>query len=448
MKKVALAIFLIVVMVLTSCSSAKKAEPEVAGNVIVKVGDRVEGFETLEAAVASVFDGETAVLTVTADITVTKEIVVANKNITIVNKDGLDVVITDGTKENGPAAVEAGYKVNDVFFVRATGELTLEGNKTGSLTFQGVGKTALPVARSMFIMPKNDGGKITVNPGVIIQGQNSAGGAGVFRCYGTLVINGGIFRDNFIEKSNGCVIFIGLHGSVTINDGEFTNNDAGSSNGGTIQVSNDEGSTLVVNAGTFTGSKAARGAIINSYANSIVTINGGTFTASSATANENGAAVYCLGTFTINGGTFTGNEKFDVYKGADTVKIEGAATIANLGLDKALAEAAAAAAVPEHNHVWQYSANLATCQVCGTTRSCASSQILAGVPSNITVSGLAEGKKLELIIPDVGFTDILVNGTVSYPALMTANVYIIAEDAETKLSIQSPSAGVFQVTVN
>ena len=332
MRKTALCLLLILAMVLVSCASAgKKAEPEVAGNVIVKVGDRVEGFETLEEAVASVFDGETAVLTVTADLTVKNEIVVENKSITIVNKDGADVVITDGTTANGPAAEAAGYKVADLLLIRATGEVILEGNKTGSLTFKGAGFTAVPELRSLIVLPKNDGGKLTIKDGVTITGQFSGGGAGVIRDYGTVVIEGGTFKDNSIVKSNGCVLFIGYHGSATINGGEFINNDAGSSNGGTIQVSNDEGSTLVINGGTFTGSKAARGAIINSYANSIVTINGGTFTASSATANENGAAVYCLGTFTINGGTFTGNERFDVYKGADTVVIGAGATIGNLG---------------------------------------------------------------------------------------------------------------------
>ena len=71
------------------------------------------------------------------------------------------------------------------------------------------------------------------------------------------------------------------------------------------------------------------------------------------------------------------------------------------------------------------------------------------MPSDITVSGLAEGKTLELIIPEADFTDTLTNGSVSYPALpMDAVAYILAEDSETQLSIQTPSDGVFLVTVN
>ncbi len=102
-----------------------------------------------------------------------------------------------------------------------------------------------------------------------------------------------------------------------------------------------------------------------------------------------------------------------------------------------------------HNHSWQFSGNLATCPGCGKTRSCSSVQISSGMPSDITVSGLAEGKTLELIIPEADFTDTLTNGSVSYPALqMDAVAYILAEDSETQLSIQTPSDGVFLVTVN
>lgn len=331
-----ISILLIVVLVfglLVSCASAKK-EPEILTNVVVAVGETKTGVDTLEDAVALVSAGETAVITIQADITVNSEIVIENKTITITNKDGLDVVINDGTTANGEAAVAAGYKVADMIIIKGTGELTLEGNKTGSLTIKGAPVSgAGPIARSLIILPKSDPGKLFIKAGVTITKQYSTGGAGVIRNYGYVQIEEGVkFIDNTIEKSNGCVMFIGGAGEAVINGGEFINNNAGPSNGGTIQVSNDaEVSKLTINGGTFTGNIAARGAVVNSYAKSVVTINGGTFTGNTGTNEQFGAAVYCLGTFTINGGTFKDNGLFDVYKAADTVTISDKAEIAKLG---------------------------------------------------------------------------------------------------------------------
>jgi hypothetical protein len=298
------------------------------------------GYETLEAAVAAVEAEATAVITVNEDVTVTSYINVSGgRNITIRNRAGADVTITDGVTNTEPK-----HSAATILNIQSTAQVTLTGNTTGSLTFQGVVTASTPAKRTMFTLPQDNAGQLTINNGVIVQGHYSSNGAGVIRDYGTVIINGGTFKDNAVASGNGSVIFLGGAGSATINGGTFQNNNANNSNGGLFQVSNDAGhSTLTINDGTFTGNAGKLGAVVNSYANSVVTINGGTFTGnkgynSTADANHT-AAVYCQGTFTITGGTFTGNTTgegtkllYDVYVNTPaTVTIGDGATIEVLG---------------------------------------------------------------------------------------------------------------------
>ena len=326
MKRISLLFVVVLVLAgLVACSSTGGAPKEEPTKVIVTVGDRTEGFKSLEAAVRSVKYGETALITVNGDITVSSEIVIDGKSITITD-GGVPVRIKDGISEKSQL-----FDWLAMIVVSGTGELTLQGTADGMLTFQGAGSNVEYQKRVMFNIgfadAKGQGGKLTVNDGVVVTGYYSTT-AGIIRNYNEVTINGGVFKDNS-NTQNGTVCITYGSSTLTVNGGQFINNKS-TTNAGAFQVTDEAGATMIVTGGLFQGNQGKRGAAINSYAKSTVTISGGTFTDNIATEDANGAGVYCMGKFLISGGTFSGNKRADVYKGADTVIIEPAARIDNL----------------------------------------------------------------------------------------------------------------------
>ena len=161
--------------------------------------------------------------------------------------------------------------------------------------------------RSLYVAP---GATLIIEDNVTVIANAADGGAAI-RNYGTVIINGGVFKaeggdmGEDVIKEPACVHNFG---TMTINGGTFT------ANSSCYAVVNN--GTLTINEGTTI--TATRGCI--AIEGGIAVINGGTFTVLGQEVNE-AYVVYFAGanmsTCTINGGTFVQNGNAAVFSGAD-----------------------------------------------------------------------------------------------------------------------------------
>ena len=310
-------------MVAVSCAStgsapkaaaAAPAGPDPAtAAVVLTVNGADSGFNTLEEAVKAVKKGEVATITVKQDLNLTKKIEIDNKEITIID-GGKPVTITDAiSMEN---YVE--YNGNDVvcdFRIVNDGKLILKGTETGGITFMGAGSTSAKTARIMFYLgtgwkdPATEiSGYLEFNKGVTVTNVYSTIFGGLVRAYGELVINGGVFTNNYV-KGNGLFT---IYDKLTINDCEVTYNDT--ANVGIFQLCSCDTTNTVVNGGLYEGNTSAkRAAVFNTYAKGQFTLNGGTFKNNTVYAEGAGGALYIVSANTINGGVFENNSSCDIF---------------------------------------------------------------------------------------------------------------------------------------
>jgi hypothetical protein len=308
-----------------SCASTDSQINEVStaplAAVVVSIDGVETGFDNLADAIKYVSAGQTAIVTVNQDLNLTTKIDIDNKVITIID-GGLPVTLTDAiAMEN---FVE--YNSNDVvcaFRVINNGKLILKGTETGGLTFMGAGSSASATARIMFYLgtgwkdpAKEISGYLEFNKGVTVTNIYSTIFGGLVRAYGELVINGGVFTNNYV-KGNG--LFTSYY-KTTINDCEVTNNDT--ANVGIFQLCSCDTVETVVNGGTFENNTSAkRAAVFNTYALGKFTLNGGIFKNNTVYAEGAGGAIYIVSANNINGGLFENNASCDIF--VDKTAVEG-----------------------------------------------------------------------------------------------------------------------------
>ncbi|KFI96999.1 Cna protein B-type domain protein [Bifidobacterium stellenboschense] len=110
-----------------------------------------------------------------------------------------------------------------------------------------------------------------------------------------------------LQPQNGRTVTIGKTDDATANNLTFTNNGNAKTNpsGATNPLFHSYG-TVIINGGTFKDSASGRGAIV--FNDGTLTINGGTFENNKATGGDGGGVVYQSShTTIINGGTFANN---------------------------------------------------------------------------------------------------------------------------------------------
>ena len=283
---------------------AKEPEKEVAKEVAVTltVNGTTAAYDSLEAAISAIPDGAEATVTINGDIAVKKASSIKKATVTITD-NGKPVTVTD--------EIEDGDGIQYMFKVEGEGKLIVSPN--GGITFKGADLTRFSATRVMFLVgtgykeESQMSGALEINAGTTLTGIASTSFGGMIRGYGSVVINGGVFKDSVNNKGNGLIT---LYSKGEINGGEFLNND--SVTVGLIMVT--VNCELTINDGTFTGNSGTTSGLMKVNTNATCTINGGTFTGNTA-YNANLGAIDATGVVTINGGTFSGNTAFDVVAG-------------------------------------------------------------------------------------------------------------------------------------
>ena len=312
--------------------------PAVEGKVLVLVDGVYTGYNTLEAACNAVAENATATIIVNEDISVAETITVANKNLTIMNRDGANVTIQDAVTTHDTDTGSTSNQVARMFQINGTSAFVVSGNTTGSLKFQGAadGSAAHTECnrRVLFFIGATKtnlaSGSVTLNDGVEVTGIASTGTTSfgvVVRGYGDVTINGGNYHDNTMA---GNALFC-VYGTTVINGGTFKDNTSTANSSSVVQNCG----TLTVNGGLFDGNSQQYGVIVGATP-STTNIVGGTFSNNSSTHATAGAAIYtnsaATAVFNISGGTFTGNTLYDYYETSKgTINITGGSFVTNNG---------------------------------------------------------------------------------------------------------------------
>lgn len=255
---------------------------------VAKIGD-TSYYSFADAMTAANASATASVVTLYQNVEIDKTISIS-KNITIVNKEDIDITLI--------------RKVSNtiLFDIKAGGNLTLgstDNGVTGTLKLDG-NKDESYYGRMIF------------NRGTFILGKNASIENATHYSRGTAMVNygtailWGTIQNCDAEKlngstpvTNGGVIMNSkensLIGNLTIEAGSYKNNSAKEATGGFIYTAN--GATVNIKGGTFSGNTAASGGVLYVDANTIVTIDGGTFSENHAVK---GGAIYVLGTLNIN----------------------------------------------------------------------------------------------------------------------------------------------------
>lgn len=297
-------------------------EEELAAESVAYItrNDKKVFYATLAAAVDAAQSGETIYVSKGANIEkieITSQITIENKTLTILNKEGEDVVIYRNFQNDTMFRVNSGSLTIGSTDEAYTGSIVLDGNasaydKTGGRTL------------------RCGGGELTVGYNVTVQNASSNGstaGAGLAATGGKVTLYCNFKNNATASGEGGGAILITGGGNVEICAGEYSGNNA--SRSGAITANGD--ATLKITGGVFHENTATNNYAIGNRSDAEaynLTISGGTF--------QNNIYV-CGTTSSINGGTFAEDAKLVFASGADvtvggsigTVKIEeaGAATI-------------------------------------------------------------------------------------------------------------------------
>lgn len=196
---------------------------------------------------------------------------------------------------------------NGMFTIQNGGNLTIRGNKSGTLTLDG-NKTALP-ENGQTLVWINSGGNFTLNSGGVLTNNNVTGqstsspeqknSGAVYVLGGTFTMNGGEISNNTVGNSGGGVYVLG--GTFTMNSGEISNNTV-INNGGGVCVNN---GTFTMSDGTISDNKAHNGGgvfvcdLVKSVCGTF-TMSGGTISDNTATDSGGGVHIDYFGMFVIS----------------------------------------------------------------------------------------------------------------------------------------------------
>lgn len=193
----------------------------------------------------------------------------------------IDNIILDGNKDG------------ECLFISNNGKVTI-GEKA---TIQNFADSPAFDGPAIFIT----GGTLTIEDGALLQNNTANQAGGVIQAYnGTKVnINGGVFRNNASNKSDGGAI--AAYGELNITGGSFDSNSAKKTGGAIIVGANGSGS---IEKATFKANKASTGGAI--YALRPLTIADSSFEGNQATW---GGAVFSAKKLTLRKDTtFKGNQ--------------------------------------------------------------------------------------------------------------------------------------------
>ena len=253
-----------------------------------------QGYETLQAAIEAVQEGET--ISLTKDLEQEDGVLITDKNITI------DLKNKSFTVSEGASTNNRNFKINGNSVVTikngtliAEGELTsgaygtIRTEDTATVTLNDV---KLYSYRGYGLNVKAlDGTKVTINDSEIYSQYSG----GVEAAGGEIVLNNVTIDQNGVYSGAAwCSVAIGVNGGgkVVVNSGTYSAKtiaeDANAAQGTWVAYVMSSGGTLEINGGTFTGgdSETANAAnacgIICADKAAVVNIYGGTFNAQSA----------------------------------------------------------------------------------------------------------------------------------------------------------------------
>ncbi len=275
-------------------------EAELAAESVAYIirNDKKVFYATLAAAVDSAQSGETIYVSKGDKIDrieITSQITIENKTLTILNKEGENVVIYRNFQNDTMFRVNSGSLTIGSTDEDYTGSIVLDGNasaydKTGGRTL------------------RCGGGELTVGYNVTVQNASSNGstaGAGLAATGGKVTLYCNFKNNTTASGEGGGAILITGGGNVEIRAGEYFGNNA--SRSGAITAN--EGATLKITGGLFEGNIATYAIGNRSDAEVYnLTISGGKF--------RNNIYV-CGTTSSVNGGTFAEDAKLVLASGAD-----------------------------------------------------------------------------------------------------------------------------------
>ena len=250
-------------------------EPEVLA------GGTVSSEEELKTVLQSAQSGD--IITLAADIDVTKPITISGQNITLnLNKKTLTY------SGNG-----SGYVPYGVFTLKS-GNFRVENG-----TLKGQQQNKL---RCFNVT----GGTLTIEKVTIQNFSCQGGGAISIDSVGTCIMKSGTISGNSAWDSEGGGVYV--RGTFNMHGGTISGNNVSNGNGGGVYVYSN--GTFNMNGGTISGNGARSGGGVYVYSNGIFTMNGGEIRNNKAeydSYGEGGGVKVSSGTFTMTGGTISGN---------------------------------------------------------------------------------------------------------------------------------------------
>lgn len=278
-----------------------------SANAKARIGTDV--YPTLQAAIDAVKSGltDTTVIELLADITVSSEIKIEKKNITIKDDGTKRSIIRDEAYTSGRL-----IHVTDgaTLILSSTGtdeagkeKLILDGNQVSAKNSQLIhmGTSDAEEASS----------KLFINKGVVLQNAvcNSGTGAALAAYNGEVVMNAGkIINNTNNANAAGGAINVTKHSSFTMKggiiSGNRTTNTEKKSNGGAANVAG----TFTIEGGTITGNEASYygGAFYTNDKNAQIILKSGSI--DNNNAKQQGGAIYLeKGTLKMSGGSIHDN---------------------------------------------------------------------------------------------------------------------------------------------
>ena len=260
----------------------------------IERGGEAVKYDTLELAVEDVQEGETiTVLNKKVSVSETMELNLAN--VTITNKEGLNVKIKRGADHSG------------ILLDNHASGLKIQSNTSGSLTFVGNGYVG-----SSYVYNNKDA-TLTLTDVTFKNIESNESGAAVYATAGTVTVSNCSFDGNTAREEGGAIATAKTGITTTIENSVFENN-ASTSYGGAISNYGTKG--LTITDCTFDGNNAGNngGAIYHANGGKITLTDNDTDVAAIFENNEsggNGGAI-CIGsgTLEVTGYDFVGNSAY------------------------------------------------------------------------------------------------------------------------------------------
>ena len=228
----------------------------------------------LKNAIVNAPAGESTVIIMTMDITLTSALVIPSGKIIVLKSEGTKTLY-GATGNTINIASGAQLTLKDVVVTHRAG-----------ITGLGVTNNGTFILNSGAVANNTN----TTTPGVVNNG--------------TMVMNGGSITGNTITGSSGLGAGINNLGSFTFNGGTIANNTSYYYGGGLAQSG---AASFVMNGGTITGNQSRHQGGAVYLTGGSFELQNGTITGNTCTVNSNGGVYIGNATFTMRGGSITGN---------------------------------------------------------------------------------------------------------------------------------------------